>query len=698
MALLAHPLNSTRVARAALALAALGLGSWALTAARFRDAEGFLDGGACFLISLAAALSLIAASPRRLARSAAWLGLLIAGQAASLQLIDAGPRLHYQHLVAPDQMPAVPLLVLAIEGVAVAMALLPSGVSAGRGLRRAGSFALVLVSLACLVSAAAPSADPRAYLLELPLAFGLQLLHLGALVLGVRALPESGPVSPWPRVAPAREEGADPWVVGAAAWVVLVSGLLAVTSYERHPHVPDEVAYLYQARLLAAGRLTLPAPPVAEAFEIYLFEHDGERWYPTTTPGWPAILAAGVLAGAPWLVNPVLGGLGILLAFSLLRPLLGASDARAASLLLAASPWYLFTSMSFMTHAATLTAALAAGVALDRSRRTGRWRWVLGAGAACGLGGLVRPVDGLIVAGLLAAATLVLRLGWPRLVLLASCALVVGSLVLPFNSHLTGDPLTPPLSAYSARYFAPHIEGLGFGPSRGRGWPLDPYPGHGPRDALINGTLNAFSIQTDLFGWACGSILFAAWAVVRARRRIVWTLLAPIVAVFGVYFFYYYSGGPDFGARYWYLMIVPLAGLTVLGLRQAAADLAAPVARLAGAAVLLTLAALAAWVPWRAIDKYHHFRGMRADLAQTGFEAHEAPLVLIRGARFPDYASAAIYNPLDWNAPEPLYAREVDSSTVESLRAAFPGREILYLEGPTVTGRGYSVSSPVAPR
>ena len=40
-------------------------------------------------------------------------------------------------------------------------------------------------------------------------------------------------------------------------------------------------------------------------------------------------------------------------------------------------------------------------------------------------------------------------------------------------------------------------------------------------------------------------------------------MLAIVAAVFGAYFFYYFSGGPDFGARYWFLMLIPCLALTV---------------------------------------------------------------------------------------------------------------------------------------
>ena len=43
-------------------------------------------------------------------------------------------------------------------------------------------------------------------------------------------------------------------------------------------------------------------------------------------------------------------------------------------------------------------------------------------------------------------------------------------------------------------------------------------------------------------------------------------MIAVIAAVFIAHFFYYFSGGPDFGARYWFLMLIPLGALTARGI------------------------------------------------------------------------------------------------------------------------------------
>ena len=82
--------------------------------------------------------------------------------------------------------------------------------------------------------------------------------------------------------------------------------------FEAMPHLKDEHAYLFQAKVFAQGRITNPAPPMAEAFFVpYVVTRDGQQFgkYP---PGYPLLLAAGVVLGRPWVVNALPAALGIL--------------------------------------------------------------------------------------------------------------------------------------------------------------------------------------------------------------------------------------------------------------------------------------------------------------------------------------------------------------------------------------------------
>jgi hypothetical protein len=102
---------------------------------------------------------------------------------------------------------------------------------------------------------------------------------------------------------------------------------------------------------------------------------------------------------------------------------------------------------------------------------------------------------------------------------------------------------------------------------------------------------------------------------------------------------------------------------------------------------------LMAYIPWRAVDKYHNYLRMRADVRdfaiQRGFGRS---LVLVRGERFPDYASAAIYNPLDLQSDAPIYVWDRSADVRAKIVSLYPDRPVWVLEGPSITGAGYRVA------
>jgi hypothetical protein len=139
---------------------------------------------------------------------------------------------------------------------------------------------------------------------------------------------------------------------------------------------------------------------------------------------------------------------------------------------------------------------------------------------------------------------------------------------------------------------------------------------------------------------------------------------------------YWFNGGPDFGARYWHLTILPLVWASVRGLRELERRAAEP-ARVRAALTALVALTLFAWIPWRALDKYRGYRGMQG-------AAHEAladveldrELVLVAGPRHPDYAEFAWLNPTRWDADEPVFAWARDAQTTLDLFAAFADRPL----------------------
>ena len=65
---------------------------------------------------------------------------------------------------------------------------------------------------------------------------------------------------------------------------------------------------MLQGRIFSGGKALLAPPAVAEAFAVDNVILTADRWCGKYPPGFPLLLAAGWLAGAPWLVNPLLFG------------------------------------------------------------------------------------------------------------------------------------------------------------------------------------------------------------------------------------------------------------------------------------------------------------------------------------------------------------------------------------------------------
>ena len=76
----------------------------------------------------------------------------------------------------------------------------------------------------------------------------------------------------------------------------------------------------------------------------------------------------------------------------------------------------------------------------------------------------------------------------------------------------------------------------------------------------------------------------------------------------------------------------------------------------------------------------------------------DGALVLIRGPRGPDYASAAVENPVDLTSHAAIYVRDLNPETRAAVLRAFPNRAVWIVEGPTVTKSRYRVvEGPIPP-
>ena len=132
-------------------------------------------------------------------------------------------------------------------------------------------------------------------------------------------------------------------------WLALLLSLAAIGAalavaggvFENLAHLEDEMAYVWQAQVIARGDLALQTPPCPRCFLVpFVVDYEGLRFgkYPL---GWPALLAVGIRLGGRGLVNPLLAGLGVWLTYLLGRRLTDGKTALLGAGLLVSSPFFL---------------------------------------------------------------------------------------------------------------------------------------------------------------------------------------------------------------------------------------------------------------------------------------------------------------------------------------------------------------------
>lgn len=462
------------------------------------------------------------------------------------------------------------------------------------------------------------------------------------------------------------------------AIALLAASAVALLAFERLPHLEDEVAYLFQARTLARGRLTVDSPPVPEAFWTpFVLDHNGQRFgkYP---PGWPAVLALGVLVGVPWLVNPLLAALALALVYRLGKTLYDDRVGLLAAGLGLVSPLYLVLSGSYLSHMASMVWLLLFSLWFVWTAQ-GRSRWyALGAGVAAGLAFLTRSLTAVAYVAPFAAYGLwqVVRRRqphWPNYLWVAVAGGVLAALLPLYQWAVTGDPWLNPYLLWWP------YDKVGFGPGIGA------MPGgHSPFYAWVNLKQDLSRAATDVLGWpGLSGLPLVAGLALAPRRARDWALLAPFGCLVVAYLFYW-IGSPArlWGPRYYFEGFPGLWLLASVGLWKVAdwAAAHAPRARpaLAAALALMTVVSLAANLPGR-MSEAHGFYGITRDQWAPIQEAGlRHALVIVYAERWLEYGAllGEMSPTLD---DEVVFARGSGPEVDAAVRALYPDREVYYL-------------------
>jgi len=320
------------------------------------------------------------------------------------------------------------------------------------------------------------------------------------------------------------------------------------------PHIQDEIAYLFQAKIFSIGKLYANPPKLQEFFDCEFIISDDGKWYGKYFFGFPLLLSIGVIFEYPWIINPLIGTISVLIISLIGRELFGKEIERYIPLLCLVSPFYLFMCATYLSHPSALLFSSIFILYFVKSLKMESWKYPLFSGAALGFAFNIRPYDGILIAiPFLFYGLIFLIKGEIKRKYLFSFLtplLFFLSLFLLYNFLLTGNAFQTPFNKYCP------TDRLGFG--RDIGLPYLKEYGHSFLDGLGNTRRNLKQISEGLLGWP---ILTFSLIVIpffsKTRNKWDWILLSSfLLTVFG-YIFYYFDG-IAFGARYYFLTL-PMA-------------------------------------------------------------------------------------------------------------------------------------------
>lgn len=434
----------------------------------------------------------------------------------------------------------------------------------------------------------------------------------------------------------------------------------------------DGISYAFQGKIFAAGRLWLDPPLVPDAFKAQNILLDATRWCGIYPPGFPLLLAAGWLVGAPSLVNPVLLGLAVAGVFRLGKILFDETTGLFGALLLSVSPFALLMGASFMGHVAGLCVFTWCLAFLAESCKGTRPFPLLVSGFFGAFGAVVRPQAAVFF---LLPALLGALIARRKELLRSAGFLVLGGAVplaflLAYNFALSGHPFR---MAYLV--WDPNLSfTYGFSSSQ-------LFSAHFP---WFLHDLNA-----TVWGFPWGDLLPLVFLLAPApsRRWDAWLAACLLTLILGFSFYRFYEINHS-GPRYAFEALGVLALLVARAL-QTAGRLAASLLervrlgrfRTAGAAaavVFLAFFPLATLLPEQAEALSHAYHAHTPEpllrLAAAG--VGPSALVLVAGNTVEwTYGSFLLENGPDPRRAPRVFARDLPEKRAELL-AAYPRKEV----------------------
>jgi hypothetical protein len=443
--------------------------------------------------------------------------------------------------------------------------------------------------------------------------------------------------------------------------LLLEALLIALALTQRFPPSGDDYSYLYQAKLLASGKICAEDPLYDQANPLHhcvatncMIDDQGRRFskYP---PGWPALLALGALLGVPWLIDPVLGAVLGFLVLRYVEQHMEDNLVKVAGLLLTLCLFFCYYAASLRAHIATALFVFSAFVAYEAARKhPGRsWLLLFGAGALLGYSSVIRYIDWVPLAAWI-GVSLLRRKRFAELTLFGVGFGLLASGNLLYDSLVSGDPFQIPIA-------------------------LDHSPG--PHDHLMvswTGLLmTGLRLVNLLWVFPPAVLLVVLWRRYQPSPRVK-LYLGLFLMNIGIYFFYpHAAGGP--GPRYLlaYFPFLVLAVVDVYG--SICHDCAPGPRRLWKFAIFLQIVGS---ISFATIQGYVSY--CQRDLERTARQAGDGEKIFFLSRTYHARAADLTQNPPVLSSATSLYFDCNWDNELErdALLKRFPGRRVFVYEYP----------------
>ncbi len=486
------------------------------------------------------------------------------------------------------------------------------------------------------------------------------------------------------------------FMTAAVLLFIVLSGMISIFVFEGIPHIQDSIAQYFQAKIFASGNLSIAPPEAGEFFDMQFIINDGVKWYGKYFFGQSLFMTIGVILNAPWIINPVLGGISLVFIYLFAKEMFDEKTSRLSLLLAFSSPFYFFMCSTYMSQVSSLFFIVLCLLCTLKTLKVKKWYFPFLAGVAFGLAFNTRPFPTLLITlpfflyCIIACKKKVI--GIREITLFCIPAILLLACFLLYNHYLTGDFFTTGYARYDPN------SGLGFGPEKGE-FSHFAAGGHTLRKAVYNTGKYFIILSSDLFGWPGLSLVFIFILLFSFTKNRWDYLLMGSTALVAFGYFFYWAAGICLGARYFFECVPMFLILTARGIITAPKLFAEYVSKkgivksthLEGAVglsvFLLCMINFLFYTPSRISLYQDSYWNVNAEIKrQAEQKGLKNALVFVESGTYrkphrdPDYYNSAfILNSLDLKG-QVVYARDLGMPENVRLMAQYPGREYYLFE------------------